>query len=264
MTSERPAGTSDRPAGTTRDAVLGGRVTLIQPRAGYRAAIDPILLAASVDAHAGDVVVDLGCGVGTAGLCLAVRSPGVSIIGLEKQTAYALLAGLGAAATGVQDRMAIVAGCVGAGTMASGPIAPGTADRVMTNPPYAESGHGRSPRADRAMSMAEGDIDLRAWIAAAHRLLKPRGWLSIIHRADRIADIIATLAPRFGAIAIHPIYSRHGDSARRVIVHARRDVKSPASIAAGLVLHEADGGFTPAALRILNDAQPLEENAGRR
>ncbi len=241
----RPVQRSD----TTQDTVLGGRVTLVQPKHGYRAAIDPILLAASVPARSGELIVDAGCGVGTAGLCLAARTPGVRIVGLEKQIAYALLARRSVLMTKAVDRVAIVAGCISAS-----PLSPGCADRVMTNPPFVARGRGRSPRVDRAVSMAEDELDLTAWIGAAHRLLKPRGWLTLIHRADRIDDILLALKPRFGAIAIQPIHSRTGQSARRVIVQARRDVKSPASIAPGFILHDADGSYTAAARQVLNDA----------
>lgn len=244
-----------RPGDTTQDTVLGGRVILVQPRQGYRAAIDPILLAASVPAQSGEVVVDAGCGVGTAALCLAVRIPGVRVLGLEKQIDYALMAGRGAWLTNVADRVAIVAGC-----LTAPPLGPGCADRIMTNPPFGVRGRGRSPRADRAVSMAEDDVDLSGWINAVHWLLKPRGWLTLIHRADRIDDILQVLKPRFGAITIQPIHSRAGHPARRVIVNARRDVKTPAAIAPGFILHDADGGYTAAARHVLNNAgdSPLQ------
>ena len=70
---------------TTEDALLGGRVRLLQLRRGYRVAVDSVLLAASVEASAGARILDLGCGTGAVALCLAARVPGVTVVGLELQ-----------------------------------------------------------------------------------------------------------------------------------------------------------------------------------
>ncbi|MDT8344261.1 MAG: methyltransferase, partial [Thermohalobaculum sp.] len=85
----------------TEDRLLGGRVRLLQPGAGYRAATDPVLLAAAVPARPGERVLELGIGAGAATLCLAARVAGLVHAGLEIQPDYLALAARNAALNGV-------------------------------------------------------------------------------------------------------------------------------------------------------------------
>ncbi|MGK9171177.1 methyltransferase [Inquilinus limosus] len=245
---EGQAGTA--PAG--EDRLLGGRVRLLQPRDGYRAAIDPVLLAAAVPAGPGERVVDLGCGVGAALLCLAARCPEVSVTGVERDPGLASLARDNLELNGLAGRAAIVEGSV------ADPVPGAPFDRAMMNPPFLPPGRGRaSGHPVKAAANVEGGLDLAGWVAAAARALKPRGWLTLIHRADRIDEICAALRPAFGSLTLFPLWPRAGEAARRVLVQARRGGRSPAVLAAGLVLHEADGSFTTAAQAVLRDATPL-------
>lgn len=237
-----------RPA-TTEDRLLGGRVLLRQPAGGYRAAIDPVLLAAAIPAGEGDRVLDMGCGVGAAALCLAARIPGCLLTGVELQPALAGLARSNVAANGLEGRMGVIEGDI-----ASAPA--GLFDHAMANPPFLDRG-ARAPDASKAAANMEGEVDLAGWVAAAARALKPRGWLTMIHRADRLDAVCAALAPRFGAVAILPIWPKEGQPARRVLVRARLGVRSPASLHPGLVLHRPEAGFTPEAEAILRDAAPF-------
>jgi tRNA1(Val) A37 N6-methylase TrmN6 len=247
---EKPAG-PDRAVG--EDRLLDGRVRLLQPLEGYRAAIDPVLLAAATAAEPGEAVADLGCGVGAALLCLALRCPGVSVTGVERDPLLAGLARENLALNGLQDRGAIVGGSV------ADPIPGAPFDRVMMNPPFLPPGRGRAS-ADpiKAGANVEDGLDLAGWIGAAAKALKPRGWLSLIHRADRIDEICAALRPAFGSITLIPLWPKAGVTARRLLVQARRGGRSPAILSPGLVLHEADGGFTAAAQAVLRDAAPLD------
>jgi tRNA1(Val) A37 N6-methylase TrmN6 len=104
----------------------------------------------------------------------------------------------------------------------------------------------------------EGAADLSVWIATAARLLRPRGRLAVVHRADRFDALVRALAPRFGSVELVPLWPRAGEAARRVIVRARLGGRSPARLSAGLVLHAADGSFTPAAEAILRGEAALE------
>ena len=84
---------TDRSAGdVTEDTVLGGRLRLRQPRRGHRVGHDAILLAAAVPARAGETVVELGAGVGAAGLALASRVPGIRLTMVELVPRLAALA----------------------------------------------------------------------------------------------------------------------------------------------------------------------------
>lgn len=254
-----PSGNAVEPvpaaATVTEDRLLGGRVLLRQPAEGYRAAIDPVLLAAAVPAGAGETVLDLGCGVGAASLCLLARVGGVRVVGLELQSGLALLARDNAEANGVADRLDIVEGDVAA---PPAPLDGCRFDHVMINPPYlSEGGFTAAPNRSKALANQESGIGLAAWIDAAWRFLVPKGRLTIIHRADRVDLLCGLLRPRFGGVEIVPLWPRAGRPARRAIVRARRDVRTAASLLPGIVLHGPDGRFTAEAEAVLRDAAAL-------
>jgi tRNA1(Val) A37 N6-methylase TrmN6 len=239
---------------TTDDALLDGRVRLTQPAAGYRVAIDPVLLAAAVPAQGARTVLDAGAGVGAAALCLAARLPSVTVDGVELQAELAALFDANVAANGmagrVHARRGDLFGYAGEG---------GGYDHVMTNPPYQAAGRGRpAPSPSKRRSTVEDGFDLARWVDVCVGLLRPKGTLTIIHDAGRLVELLAALAPRTGDVRILPLWPRRGQPARRVIVQARRGVASPATLLPGLVLHGADGRFTRAADRVLRRGEALD------
>lgn len=241
----------------SEDRLLDGRVILRQPAAGYRAAIDPVLLAAASPAAAGDSVADLGCGAGAAFLCLAARVDAVHTVGLDASPQAVALARANIQLNGLSARAAVAAGDI-----ADSPdwVVPSSFDQAICNPPFLERGRVTlSADPGRRQSDVEGSADLDAWIAAAHRLLRPKGWLTLIHRADRVDAVCARLAGRFGGVEIVPVWPKAGAAARRVIVRARKGVRSPARLGPGLVLHRDDGAFTAAATAILRAGAALDD-----
>jgi tRNA1(Val) A37 N6-methylase TrmN6 len=243
--------------GITEDGFLGGRLRLRQPAEGYRAAIDPVLLAAAVPAALGQRVADLGCGVATASLCLMARVPGLAVTGLELQPALAALAEENAALNAPLNaggaRLRVLQGDV-----ASPPaeLAARDFDHAMLNPPYLEPGAVReSPQELRRIATVEGPAALNTWLACALGLLAPRGSLTVIHRADRIERLLTLLAPHCGDIAIFPLWPRHGEAAKRILLQARKGHGGPPRLLAGLVLHDNAGAFTAEAQAVLRDAQ---------
>jgi len=240
---------------TTEDRFLGGRVILRQPATGYRAAIDPVLLAAAVPAKPGEHVLELGCGAGAAALALATRLPGISVTGLERDPDLAGLCHANAAANDLAGRVTVLAGDL----LAPPPeIAAGGFDHVMANPPYLEAARADlSPDPGRRAANAEGEAVLEDWVAAALAAVKHKGWITVIHRADRVDALIAAFAGRAGALAILPLWPRAGAPAKRVIVRARKGVRSPSSLLPGLVLHDGDG-YTAAADAVLRAAAALD------
>ncbi len=238
----------------TEDLLLGGRVSLRQPASGYRAAIDPVMLAAAMAAKAGESVLDLGCGVGAAALCLLARLPELRVTGLELQPELAELARHNAEANGRTGGFVVVEGSV-----AAPPAGLGGFDHVMTNPPFLRPESGTSPPAAiKAVANVEGEVDLGRWIKAAVKLLKPKGRLAVIHRADRLADLLDALKGRgVGAIQVLPLWPKPERPAGRVIVLARKGARAPLEILPGLVLHRDDGGFTEAAEAVLRGARAL-------
>jgi tRNA1(Val) A37 N6-methylase TrmN6 len=241
----------------TDDSLLGGRVALWQPRAGYRVSIDAVLLAAAVAPRAGERVLDAGSGVGAVGLCLLARAADVvfEVLGIEAQPDYAALARENAQRNGVADRYTIVDG-----DLAHPPAAllERPFDQVMSNPPYQESGSGTaSPDGAADKANRESALDLEGWIGRCLARLRSRGTLTLVQRADRLPDILAALHGKAGEIAVLPLWPAAGEPARRVIVRARKGVGGPARLLPGLVLHGGQGKYTTEADAILRDAAPL-------
>ena len=242
----------------SEDRLLGGRVLLRQPKQGYRAAIDPVLLAASLDPKPGQHVLDIGCGVGAAGLCLLARRPDLTITGIEIQPGLADLARQNAALNGVADRFQIIEGDIAALRLHKGGLE-ARVDHAMSNPPFLPPQRGNAPPdASKALAHVEGEADLPAWTRFAASALPHRGTLTLIHRADRLTELLAALeGARFGSVVVFPLWPRTETPAKRVLVRAAKGGKAPLVLSPGLLLHGADGGFAPAAEAILRDAAAL-------
>lgn len=238
----------------TRDAFLGGRLRICQPRQGYRAGIDPVLLAAAVPATPGDSVLELGCGAGVASLCLAARVPGVQLTGVERQADYAALARQNAALNGIAMQ---VTACDLQHLPAE--LRALNFDHVIANPPYFPA-HSRSPAQDSGREMGRGEeTPLAAWIDVAVRRLRPRGWLTVIHDAARLPDLLCALDPRLGDVTVQPLAGRVGRAAHLVLLQARKGARGPFRLCAPLILHDGaahDGdrdSYTPEISAILRD-----------
>jgi tRNA1(Val) A37 N6-methylase TrmN6 len=239
----------------TEDALLGGRVHLLQPRRGYRVAVDAVLLAAAVDAGPDMRVLDLGAGVGAVGLCIAHRVPGCHVVGIELQPELAALAERNAALNGVSDRLrTIVHDLALPLPQALGSQALGTFDHVATNPPYlAAAVADPSPDASKALATVESSATLARWLEVATAALKPAGTLTIIHRSDRLDEIATHLAQLgWGDLMVKPLMP-----AQRVLIRARRGERPVRRRAPPLVLHRPDGVYTDEAEAILRHGQPL-------
>lgn len=246
-------------AETTEDRALGGRLVLRQPRRGHRFGHDAILLAAATAAAAGDIAVEFGAGIGTAGLALAHRVPGLQVILVELDPALAALARENAAGNNMDDRVHVVACDVATGDLpARLGVAPGSVDGVLMNPPFHDQARQNvSPDAARRLAHAGDVTTLPRWVEAAARLLRPGGALTLIWRADGLDAVQAALAGSFGAIAVRPVHSQPGKPAIRVLVRAVRGAEGTAVTLPGLTLAEPDGTPSSAAEAVLRHAAPL-------
>jgi tRNA1(Val) A37 N6-methylase TrmN6 len=248
------------PAALTEDTLLDGKVRLRQPASGYRVAIDPVLLAASVPARSGEAALDIGCGTGAASLCLAARVPGARVTGIERERDLVRIANDNAALNDLASRVVALAGDL----LHPPPrLEPGTFPHVLANPPFLESGRAQAP-ADpgKAQAHREGDADLAGWVRFALAMARPKGTLTFIHRADRLEQLLAQLAGRAGEIVIFPLWPGAGRPAKRVIVRARKASAAPTRLLPGLVLHQENGAYTAAADRVLRDGEALDLDAG--
>ncbi len=242
----------------TEDRFLGGRLTLMQPREGYRAGIDPVFLAAAVAAREGESALDLGCGAGAAALCLGARVPGMKLVGVERQAAYADLARMNAIANDID--MDVFAADL---TEMPPEVTEESFDHVIMNPPYhlpARATTSADP--GRGAAMFE-DTPLAVWIDAATRRLKPRGHLTLIQKADRLPEILSGMDDRLGSVLVQPLAPRDGRAAVLVLVQARKGGRGAFRLTAPLVLHDgtehtADReSYARDVLAILRDGAPL-------
>lgn len=243
------------------DAFLGGRLTLWQPVRGYRAGIDPVLLAAAVPARAGERVLDLGCGAGAAMLCLGTRVPDLVLVGVELQAGYAELARRNAAANGLSADIHVA-------DLREPPaeVRRAAFDHVIANPPYFRMGAGTAAGDGGRAASLGGDTPLVDWTRAASARLRPRGLCSVIQRADRLPDLLdAMVAARLGSLVMRPLHPRRGRDAALVIVQGVKDGRAPFRLGAPVILHDnarhmADGDdYTAQVRRVLRDAAPLAE-----
>ncbi|MBS7698284.1 MAG: methyltransferase [Chelatococcus sp.] len=229
------------------DAFFGGRLTLTQPRKGHRAGTDAVLLAAAAGDPRDGTVVDLGAGVGTIGLAIAARSPLARVVLVESETGLAALARHNGAANALDARVRVIEADVLAPARArhAAGLVSNMADLVVSNPPFYAPGRFRtSPDAVRSRAHAMDDNLLDRWVRTAADLLKPRGRLVMIHRADAVALVLSALAGRFGAVSLMPVHPRDGEPAVRLLVAGIKGSRAPLSLRPGIVLHAPGGGFT--------------------
>ena len=231
---------SERASDCTEDAFLGGQLKLRQPKSGHRAGHDAILLAAATSARPGDRVVDFGAGVGVTGLAVAKRVAEIEIILVEIDSKLADLARENSLSNGLQARIVVLDITSGAEDFAVAGLPPDSADVVLMNPPFNDpTRHRASPDKGREVAHMAEAATLENWTHAARRILKSGGVLTLIWRADALAEILAALHRGFGSLRISPV---HGDAtapAIRVLVRAVKGGRAPLALDAGVLLNKA-------------------------
>lgn len=228
---------------------LGGKLRLVQASTGHRVGTDAALLAAVSRIDRG-LAIDLGCGVGAAGLAVAIACPESSVRLIDNATEALALAARNIALNNLAQRAAVVAAdaLAPAAERRKAGLAAGSADLVLTNPPFGVAERMRaSPDAARASAHMMPKDGLSRWIACAADLLKPRGVLTMIHRADALGDILAALPRDLGGVAIRPVHPRADQPATRILFRAVKQSKTPLALLPPLVLHDVNGPFTPLA-----------------
>ena len=251
-------------ADVTEDAFLGGRLTIRQPKSGYRAGLDAVLLAASLRAGSGDKVIDAGAGVGVVGLAAARRIAGIDVLLVEQDHGLADLARSNIARNGLEPRVRVVVADVAQPLSAHPDLhaATGRFDHALANPPFHVEGRGTaSQNPVKAAAHAMPDGTLEHWVRFMAALVKSGGTATLIHRADALAELLATLDGRFGAIVIAPIHGHEGKPASRVLVRATKGSRAPLQLRPGIVLHQ-EQGFRPEIERVLRGGAALDSFDG--
>jgi tRNA1(Val) A37 N6-methylase TrmN6 len=259
MTGE-PADTEcDLP--TTEDAFLGGKLVIRQPKTGPRAGIDAVFLAAACPAQAGDRVLEAGAGSGIVSLAVARRMPGADVTGVEIDPRLAALGNSNAALNGLADKARFIQGDVTqrAGAFASQGLAPSSFDHLLANPPFLAVGEARLPpdaMLRRAHAAGPGEWD--GWLRFLSAFARPKGTVTLIHRADALARLLPLFEGRFGGLGLFPLFPRSGEPASRILIRGIKGSRAPLRLHAGLVLHGDVGRFTPEAEAVLRDGAPLD------
>ena len=248
----------------SEDTLLGGRVRLRQPVDGYRVAIDPVLMAASVPAGPGERVLEIGVGTGAAALCLASRVEGCLITGLENDADLAALCRRNVEANGLDRTVDVIVGDLRAPPARLGPA---SFDHAMANPPWNSDGAGPPPRNEqRAKAHVEQGADLVHWVRFAATMLRRGGTLTTILTAERLDEHLgAYTASGIGETVVVPLWSKDdGRPAHRVILRGRKDIRAPVSLLPGFVLHGGNGSYAPGIEHILRHGAALDFTWRRR
>jgi tRNA1(Val) A37 N6-methylase TrmN6 len=250
---------------TTENLFLGGALRIRQPRTGYRAGMDAVLLAALLDSSASGPVLDAGAGVGVVGLCVAARCPKTTVTLLERQPRLIALARRNVELNGLGGRARVVEADVLRATEAlrDAGIKPETFATVLANPPYHDDGRGTTagtPLKAASHQMPEDDLD--AWVRFMSRMAAPSGRAAMIHKAEALPRVLAAYARRFGNVRVLPIHARAGEPAIRVIVEGIKGSRAPLSIRPGLILHGPDQIFLPEVDAVFRNGAPLPVIAG--
>jgi tRNA1(Val) A37 N6-methylase TrmN6 len=242
----------------TEDAFLGGKLHLRQPRSGHRAGHDAMLLAAATPARSGDRVVDFGAGVGAAGLAVAKRVAGIKLVLVEIDAQLSDIARGNAASNAVAADLIVLDVTSDAGAFAAAGLSPDSVDVVLMNPPFNDSArHRASPDKARETAHVATATTLEGWIHAGRRILKSGGILTMIWRADGIAEVLAALDRGFGSLAILPVHADVTSPAIRVLVRAVKGGKAPTRIQPALILNDEPARPNPKVRGILAGTEIL-------
>jgi tRNA1(Val) A37 N6-methylase TrmN6 len=238
------------------NALLNGRIRLRQPARGYRAGMDAALLAAAAAPRMGERLFEAGCGAGAVLMQIAARHEGASLTGLERDSLAAGLARENAALNGFGDRTTILDGDVAAGFRALD-LTP--FDWAVSNPPFFDDPGALRAPAPGKQGAWMADDGLAAWTGLLLKAVREGGRIVIIHRADRLADLLALLGEKAGSFAIRPVQPFADQPAKRVLVQAIKTGKAPLRLLPPLVLHDRSGAkHTPEAEAILRGEAGLD------
>ena len=248
-------------AATTLDDFLGGRVAVLQPRAGHRAGSDAVWLQAAVPAQPREQVLDAGAGVGVAGLCLLARCPQIHVTALDIDESALALAAANAVRNAVAAQFRAIAADLTAPAetlIAKGLMREGY-DQVMANPPFHTDGTVRpAPDAGRAAAHIMAAGTLESWVRFLATFTAPKGWITLIHMPQVLPELLPLLDRRFGAVTLFPLFPKDGKPAVRVILQARKGNRAGLRLLPGLVMHEVDGSHTAKAEAVLRHGGALE------
>jgi tRNA1(Val) A37 N6-methylase TrmN6 len=259
-TTKQPEPRGAQEGATTTDEFLGGRIEIVQPRRGHRAGSDAVFLAAAVPLWEGERVLDAGAGVGVAGLCLLARLPHIEVTAVEIDPELCALAEKNAARNDFGECFtAVNADLTSPGKVLSAAgLRRESYDHVIANPPFYAEGDVRSaPDRGRAAAHVMQRESLADWIRFLAAMAASDAQLTLIHRPERLGELLQLLESRFGAVVVFPLFPKRGEPAVRIIVQGKKGSRAGPSLLPGLVLHEEDGRYSDAAEAVLRKGESL-------
>lgn len=231
----------------TQDDFLDGKLKIFQPQKGFRAGSDSVLLAASIPSSIKGKILDVGCGVGTASLCYAFRNQNVKIDGIELHQEMMDLADKNIKENGFQKQITVHQSDI---FNKPESIEPNSYDLVLTNPPYFKE-KGTIKDESRISARIKRNFSIENWIEYCLKMLKPRGYIHLIYPTSDLDHVISCLTNKCGEITIYPLWPKPGIDSKRMIVIARKSVKTPSRLLSGMILHDSKGDYTSKALSAL-------------
>lgn len=242
------------PISTSKNAFLGGQITILQPSKGYRAGLDAVMLSAAVSPKPGQSVVDIGCGVGTVMVCLAHRYPHAKYTGFELQSDLIKLAQETIILNKQKEICQVIQGDI---QDQPSQLQSQSFDHVVTNPPYfSKSQSTPSPYETKALSHRE-QIPLSDWLAYCIKILKPRGTLTLIYPTEKLDQVLKGMDDSMGEIKIFPLWPKAGHPSKRVLIQARKQIQAGLQLLPGLILHKDSGENTPVVKAILEGREGI-------
>jgi tRNA1(Val) A37 N6-methylase TrmN6 len=245
----------------TNDDLIDGKVHLLQPEKGYRVSMDTVMLAAAVPAKPGQRVLEAGTGSAGAALCVAHRCQEVDVVGIELQPSMAALARKNITLNKLDDRMQVVEGCV---TTRPEELGLEQFDHVFANPPYLEHGSALRPPTDsKGIAHMDSTAKLKDWVKFCLAMVKKKGTLTFVFRADRLHDLLYLLQGKAGEVVLCPLWPRVGTPAKRVLVQAKKQLNGVLALSAGIALHGEVDRYTPEAEEILRKGKAIDMERAR-
>lgn len=225
---------------------MGGKLSVTQPKTGFRAGLDSVLLGASVPDGARRLL-DLGAGVGVAGLTALTHDPVLEAVFAEIDPETADLARKNIAENGFAHRASVLTLDVLASGSARKTAGLGSDlfDVVIANPPYFAAGT-LAPDTTRASARHMKGDALEGWVKAAVSCAHAQGTVIFIHAAEALPQLLAAFDARMGNIMVLPLGPRPGMAASRVLIRGQKGSRAPLTLLPQMALHGKDGhGFSP-------------------
>ncbi len=225
---------------------------IIQDSTGFCFGIDSVLLSDyAKNIKKGAKIIDIGTGTGILGILLCGNTEDTNIIGIEIQKEVANMAKRSIELNGLQNRFSVKNINI---KDVFNEIEPNTIDVVVTNPPYMRENTGaKNLEKKKLISRCEVECTLEDIVKISYKLLKSKGEFYMVHRAERIVDILYNLRKyKVEPKNIRFVHSKVGKEPNLVLIKCVKDAGNGLKIDSPLVVYKENGEYTEEILKIYN------------